>query len=640
VISELVAYLVRWRGRSKRTPAAISQIAMCARLIPRLAYCIVLVYALSCASCLQAQNAGDENHPRATKSAPWSPRLLGDPFVPDPIFVYNNWSSYDELSDNVLLTEQLAMKELDEIIRLRRFGVRFDYYMMDAFWFAPDGGYKTWRKSSWPNGPDQWLRKCKDNGILPGLWFGTNALVKIDAAPEWESSLNRQKQAMSFYEGGFLPSFVDALQYWYDRGVRMFKFDFADFTAATPEAETTQSREEIYSRNVNAFREALKNFRRKNPDAILVAFNGFGGDVESTATPLPFQHPVDLRWLEVFDSLYSGDPRPSDVPEMNFWRSMDIYSDHMVRRYEQSYIPLERVDSTGFMIGNTGTIYYRKTNAWKGMLVLMLARGGWVNTVHGNLEFLTDQDARWFAKVQSLFLRLQGMGRTKTFGGIPGDVQPYGFGSLDTEGAVYTVMNPAQGVEEIKMPLLSRQQKSNSSGRVLFRDAGFEPVLRGDKIELGPGQLTVVGFGRYASGEYDLGVQEDVRIPVAILPVATKFVAEGKNTVIATVPAPERGNLRIIVQQRGSDGSIRRSSGGAPPNGTTMGKILVLHAWQNGQPVPIEINYDKAIWSGLSWAAGEIKRSALAPGQPVKIECLSTEKDSVALDGHVFVVEY
>ena len=79
---------------------------------------------------------------------------------------------------------------------------------------------------------------------------------------------------------------------------------------------------------------------------------------------------------------------------MNFWRSMDIYSDHMVRRYEQSFLPLERIDSTGFMLGNTGTIYYRKNHAWKGALILMMARGGWVNTVHGNLEFLSDEDAR------------------------------------------------------------------------------------------------------------------------------------------------------------------------------------------------------------------------------------------------------
>jgi hypothetical protein len=98
---------------------------------------------------------------------------------------------------------------------------------------------------------------------------------------------------------------------------------------------------------------------------------------------------------------------------------VDIYSDHMVRRYEQSFLPLERIDSTAFMIGNTGTIYYRRTNAWQGMLLLMVARGGWINTIHGNLEFLDEQQARWFAKVQAIYAPLQAMGRTKTFGGIP-----------------------------------------------------------------------------------------------------------------------------------------------------------------------------------------------------------------------------
>jgi hypothetical protein len=607
--------------------------------VSRFVCSVGLVCALSCAGLLQATDISHEPNRRGTE-APWSPRLLGEPFVSDPIFVYNNWSSYDELSDTVQLTEQLAMKELDEIIRLRRFGVRFDYYVMDAFWFAHDGGYKTWRKSSWPNGPDQWLKRCKDNGLIPGLWFGTNTLVKIDAAPQWENSLNRQRREMSFYEGGFLPSFMGALQFWYDRGIRMFKFDFVDFTAATPEAEKTQSHEETYSRNVDAFRAALKNFRRTNPDAVLVAFNGFGGDIESTASPFPFQHPLDLRWLEIFDSLYSGDPRPSDVPEMNFWRSMDIYSDHMVRRYEQSDVPLERIDSTGFMIGNTGTIYYRKMNAWRGALALMLARGGWVDTVHGNLEFISDDDALWFAKVQSLYMGLQAVGRTKTFGGIPGEVKPYGFGSVDSRGMVYTVMNPTQSIEEIEMPPLSRLQPLNEGGRVLFRDAGYVAVLVGNKIKLGPGQLAVVGFGSYAKPEYDLGIQEDVRIPISIQPLAAKFVPDGKNAIKADVSAPGWGDLRIIMQQRGNDGRIRRSSGGAPPNGTTMGKILVLTAWQNDRLLPIDINYDKAIWSGLSWAVGEIRHSAMIAGKPLTIRCSSGDKDSVTLDGSVLAVEY
>jgi len=571
---------------------------------------------------------------------PWAATRLGEPLLRDPIWVYNDWSAYDELSDNIPLTEALAMKELDEIVRLNKVGVHFDYYMMDAFWFAPDGGYRIWRKPNWPNGPERWIAECRANGILPGLWFGTNALVKIDAAPEWRDSLTAKGGSMSFYEGGFLPDFMKAMQYWYDHGIRMFKFDFVDFGAATPAEEKTLTPQEIQARNAAAFREALKRFRQKNPDVVLVAFNGFGGDVESTAGPFPFRNPVDLRWLEVFDSLYSGDPRPSDVPEVNFWRSMDIYSDHMVRRYEQSFLPLERIDSTGFMIGNTGTIYYRKTNAWKGMLLLMVARGGWVNTIHGNLELLDEEKGHWFARVQRIYERLQSKGRTKTFGGIPGDVQPYGFGSLDADGSVYAVVNPAQAVKEIELPVLSKVQGPLGNGRVIFRDAGFVPLLKGNKITLGPAQMAAVGFGRYAAPEFDLGVQEDVLIPRTITPLQASFSDNGSNAIEATIAPPQKGDLRIIFQQRGQDGGIMRSWPGGPPNGKTVGTVLKIVAEQGGKTLPIEINYDKQVWSGLSWGAGEIKHANFASGAPIRVRCSSEEKSKVVLAGQLYSVDY
>src|SRR5450755_4726829 len=60
-----------------------------------------------------------------------------------PVFIYNDWSSYDELSDNIPLTEELAMKELNEVLRLKKTGVEINYYLMDAFWFDRDGGYRT-----------------------------------------------------------------------------------------------------------------------------------------------------------------------------------------------------------------------------------------------------------------------------------------------------------------------------------------------------------------------------------------------------------------------------------------------------------------------------------------------------------------
>ena len=57
-------------------------------------------------------------------------------------------------------------------------------------------------------------------------------------------------------------------------------------------------------------------------------------------------------------------------------------------------------------------------------------------------------------------------------------------------------------------------------------------------------------------------------------------------------------------------------------------------------PLAVELNYDKQIWSGLSWGAGEIRNKDFASGRPITIRCSSSEKDPVLLEGHVYVVEY
>lgn len=573
----------------------------------------------------------DENFSRAD---------LGSPTLPGPISVYDDWSAYDELSDNVPLTEDLAMRELDQVLRLKKAGARFDYYVMDAFWFNPKGGYRTWKKPNWPNGPDAWIEKCKQNGIEPGLWFSTNTLVHLDAAPQWRDSLNKQGGAMSMFEGGFLPDFMNVMQFWYSRGVRMFLFDFADLTAATPQSEAKLTKEEIIRRNSLALREALEAFRRRNPDVVLEAFNGFGGVMDSTYYPFPFKDPVDLEWLKAFDALYCGDPRPGDVPEMDFWRTVDIYADHQVRRYQQSGIPLERIDATSFMPGKTSTIYRRAFQEWRGSLILMLAHGGWINTTFGNLELMSDADVRWYARVQSLFLHLQSEGRIQSFGGIPGDAQAYGFGALDADGSVYVAVNPSQEVASINLPLLAKDQSALGRGRILFRDAGFAPVLAGHAVRLGPGQMAMIGYGKYASSAYDFGLEQDVVIPRSIHPLAADFHATGKGAIEATIQPPAAGTLRLVMQQYSPDGSLRRTWAGGDPNGEKMGRVFVLHAEQGGKDLPIHENYDRVIWAGLSWAVGEIPASEVHPGQPITLTFQSTEKDPVNLKGSVYVVEY
>lgn len=554
-----------------------------------------------------------------------------------PVAVYVNWTAFDELSDTIELTETLAMRQFDELLRLRSKGVRLDCYLMDAFWYDPDAGYRSWRKPHWPSGPDGWLAACREHNVTPGLWVSTNSLCHLNPHPAWENSLNRDRTAMCMFDGSFLADFMDVLQHWYDRGIRVFKFDFVRFDAATPNAERTHPPEEIIQLNSAALRTALAAFRQRNPDVYLLAYNGFGGIQDNTSKP--FRKSVDVRLLDVFDSLYCGDPCPADVPMMNFWRSIDVYSDHMVRQYERNDVPLERIDNSAFMIGRTAACYRRGLAAWKGMLILSLARGGLVNTYYGNLDLLDDEQAAWFAKVQTMFLRLRASGRFLSFGGIPGRREPYGYVALSDPGALYTAVNPSQSFQTVPLKLVSRAQSASHERRVLFADAGYQPELAGDSITLGPEQICVVGSGVYADAAYDLGREEGVTVPERIDPFPAAFVPGGHNQISATVTPPPDGDLRIAMSQ--SDQGIGyRSTGGSPFEARPASEILRIEARQSGAEVPVRVQHDKNIWSGLSWAVGEIGGSRIARTEPLEIVCRSTEARPLELSASVYRVRY
>lgn len=548
-----------------------------------------------------------------------------------PVSVYINWAAYDELSDNVELTEELAMQQLEELLRLRSAGVQFDYYLMDAFWYARDGAYRTWRKPHWPNGPDRWLNRCLETGVKPGLWVATNALSQLDVADKWRDSVDGG--SLCFFHGGYLADFLDALSYWYGRGVRMFKFDFTNFGAAPAEMQAVMLPSEIRAANVSALQGGLKAFRKAHPEVVLIAYNGFEELPIQWRTDYPLRKGISYGWLETFDTLYCGDPRPADVPCMNFWRAKDIFSDHQTRYYEFNGFPLQRIDNAGFMIGTTGTCYNRRTAAWQGMLLLSLARGGWMNTYYGNLDLLDSAKAAWFAKAQRMYLDLQRRARFETFGGLPGKAEPYGFAAYDGADALLAVVNPSQRMAHIALP-------AQGERRLLFRDAGFVPELGEDAITLGPEQMALVGVGRYADEAFDLGVQEDVVIPRSITQLDATFEPDGEKMIVARLTPPASGKLRVILRQIDATGASHRTSGGSPPEGKNMGQILRIEASQGGQPVPVEIRYDKAIWSGLSWAVGEIGCEVLPAGGELTIRCSTEETARVILSGEVHQVEY
>ncbi len=534
-----------------------------------------------------------------------------------PVFVYNNWSAY-ELSDKVVQTEELAMRELGEILRLRKSGVQIDYYVMDAFWFDKNGGYRSWHREHWPQGPDGWLSACREHGIKPGMWFSTNLIATHDGrflepVAEWADSVATDPNILCLFEGGYLEHLAGTLEMWYGKGVRLFKFDFAYFEAVTAAAKDKYGPEEIKEKNKTAFMGMLRRFRARHPDVLITGYNGFGGEMDNTFTP--FHKTVDLRWLEVFDTLYCGDPRFSDVPMMNIWRSQDNYSDHMTRQFEFAGLPLRRIDNCAFMIGKTGTCYYRAMHAWKGMLLLELARGGWMNVYHGNLELLDEADAQWFARAQGLYRPLQERDAIRAFGAIPGTGKPYGFYGMGGAGyGLYGGESVAGGGGD-KFAFTSRWDRKWYDGtiarRVLYADSGYTPSTEKGFLAIGPEQLVVLGAGSYASEQYLLGTDASVRIPMSQEKLPVEFVVRGKNRVGGVVQPVGGKDLRILFQQFGPDGYPVRSWGGAPPDGQKMNTLLVIRASVGGRELPLYIQYDKMIWSGLSWAAGSCGRERL-----------------------------
>jgi hypothetical protein len=74
-----------------------------------------------------------------------------------------------------------------------------------------------------------------------------------------------------------------------------------------------------------------------------------------------------------------------------------------------------------------------------------------------------------------------------------------------------------------------------------------------------------------------------------------------------------------MCSQSGTDGRPWRVSGGAPPSGISMGKLLVLKAEQDGRQLELSEDYDRQIWSGLSWAVADAPSREMTPGRPVRI---------------------
>lgn len=489
-----------------------------------------------------------------------------------PYYVYDNWSAYDELSDNIPLTEELALFQLEQVKRLMSRGVKCDAYLMDAYWYDPAGAYKTWRKDRFPDGPDKWLDACQEAGLAPGLWFPANTAFTLDIPEGWESSLDPNKWGFCCFEGNFLEEFLAVLDHWYQRGIRVYKFDFADFMAAPAAKKLEMLPSEIRAANVAAYRSATAEFKRGHPGVKLLAYNGFEEAEFMPWTDRPIRRVLDPAWLEVFDSIYCGDPRPADLPSASLWRSLDVYADHQIRAMNLTGFPLARIDNCALMLGKTGTCYWRGSQEWRTTCLLSYARGGNIHVTMGNLENLSDEDATWMAEVQSLY---EAAGTPELVGGIPGKGESYGYRAR----SVSTFVNPG----------LSSTNLANGAP-IIYSDG-----LCGDS--LGPGSVVVT-----SPTANELGHSKSNADRAKLHLEWTQKERQAEVTFQA-----EPASYHFGFSQFDAHGLAVRSSTGADGHLLSSASFFRLEATLDGEKLEIDSAHDTKFWSGISWCYGVAK---------------------------------
>jgi len=565
------------------------------------------------------------------------------PQLPAPIAVYTHLPASAEKTGAAPLSETLALRQLDDLIRLKNAGMRIDYDLVDATWFAPAGSYRTGPTSDWPKGPGAWIGKCRAAGIRPGLRFGGNVATSTQAPPAWKDSLDQDGHSLSLFEGGFLRDFMSSMQSWYDHGIRFFELDSVNLAAATPASAAKLTPDEVVARNAEALRQALETFRKTNRDAVIVisgippANPGLRADAPAPAGATNAEAPPNppANPLLGFQLVSTGQPRPSAMPQADFQRAIDIESDTRVRRLEQAGVSLQQIDSAGFTIGFSSGLH-----AFRGAFLLAMARGGWVNTVHGDLRQIQDPELRWMARAQKLFFELQAQGHVHSFGAPPGAAKPYGFAASDARGSVYVVINPGQAVVSLALPPAS-QQPAQGAGRVQFRDAGFVPRLSGNSITLGPGQMAMVGFGAFAEPAYSFGVQEDVVIPNSIESFEADFHFEAPRALEARFEPPMHGVIRVVVRPRSpGDLTLANPIVRDPHKTATISDPLTFQATQSGRPIPVRIQNSGGSGADIPWLVGEVDVNDLTPGVPIEVRFRSEKVDPADLVGSAYSVEY
>jgi hypothetical protein len=429
-------------------------------------------------------------------------RHLVDATARGPVFrpIYCDWAAHDELGTLLKpqLTEQLTNSLLDRLQAMKSgYGIQFDYYLMDAFWYDPKGAYLTFKKPNWPHGYEPALHRMVDLGLKPGLWFDMGgSTLDLKDTPSWHGP---EKPCLS--DSAFAQVFQDAFgSHIRDHSLGMLKFDFTNLLCRQGSDEAPSLA--ILEKNADSLLEICRKARELNPAMVIRAYNGFSlGEMMESTKYYDRAYAISPWWVMWFDSVYSGDPRPAELPSVTSLRdSVNWYQDHVFRGYARSLMPLFMIDDSGTLVGKTSTILYLGAEGFTDSWILNIMRGDLAPIFYGDLTLLTEDNLKFMAGTLRFLREHQDvLANTRPILGIPGKGEVYGYLSNNEDTGFATIVNPGLFPQSFAF-LVPNERLSRGFEKLVFSNDGqareptrqLEGVLQGTLV---PGEIRVYALG-------------------------------------------------------------------------------------------------------------------------------------------------
>ena len=496
--------------------------------------------------------------------------------------IYCDWALHDELTPGgPVLTETMTLENIE---RLKAFmdqtGTRFDYYLMDAFWFERGKPYTDFKSETFPNGPAPVIKALGEAGMKYGLWVDVNGihtgLESTDRFAAYSTRIGNGSVCLSCNE------FADALTAGIEKqirecGIKMVKLDFAYFECKNPDHGHSIDPLESKERSIMNFRRMVEHLREIEPELVVLCYNGWGTIYDP--------HPVEPHfamspyWVEYVDYLSCTDPRPCDLPCRSFEQSVIWATDMSVREHFDGGLPLCSIDDSGTLLGKTDTIYRLGKRLFRPGVLMDVMRGSAKIFVYGDMSEIDNDDCAYYTYVASVYDRAMERSYRASF--IGGDVrrgEVYGY-SLGTPTEGYAVLlNPTMNAAHASLSLPA-WKGVGASVTVRIVDGELTdsaPALVGDSMMLD------ITAGGYVLVEWSLG-ESGRAFDEVLLPVGETLCLDvtGKRTLTLGCSLPK--------------GTPYRTGTGLPPSFTVTSDGREL--------VP---NQSTLVWSGLSWVCYEL----------------------------------